>query len=61
MQLGDEPRHLFLEGFAVVFDFLGADVAAGCQDMSVGGDLGGGGGFAEAEGVGKAATYNLVF
>jgi hypothetical protein len=26
VQFGDEARHLFLEGVAVVFDFLGADV-----------------------------------
>jgi hypothetical protein len=29
VRFGDEARHLFLEGFAVVFDFLGTDVAAG--------------------------------
>jgi len=28
VQCGDEARHLFLEGFAVVLDCLGADVAA---------------------------------
>ena len=48
VQFGDEARHLFLEGFAVVFDFLGADVAAGREDVAVRGDFGGGGGFAEA-------------
>ena len=48
VQFGDEARHLFLEGVAVVFDFLGADVAAGREDVAVRGDLGGGGGFAEA-------------
>ena len=48
MQFGDEARHLFLEGVAVVFDFLRADVAAGREDVAVRGDLGGGGGFAEA-------------
>jgi hypothetical protein len=48
VQFGDEARHLFLEGVAVVFDFLGADVAAGREDVAVRGDFGGGGGFAEA-------------
>ena len=52
MQFGDEARHLFLEGFAVVCDFLGTDVAAGREDVAVRGDLGGGGGFAEAGDVG---------
>ncbi len=51
MPFGDEARHLFLEGVAVVFDFLGPDVAAGREDMAVRGDLGGGGGFAEASHV----------
>ena len=45
---GDEARHLFLEGVAIVFDFLGTDVAAGREDVAVRGDFGGGGGFAEA-------------
>jgi hypothetical protein len=35
VQFGDEARHLFLEGVAVVFDFLGADVAAGREDVAV--------------------------
>ena len=48
MQFGDEARHLLLEGFAVVCDFLGTDVAAGREDVAVRGDLGGGGGLAEA-------------
>ena len=48
MKFGDEARHLFLEGVAVVFDFLGADVAAGREDVAVRGDLGGGGGFAKS-------------
>ena len=48
MQFGDEARHLFLERFAVVFDFPGADVAAWREDVAVRGDFGGGGGFAEA-------------
>jgi hypothetical protein len=52
VQLSDEARHLFLEGVAVVFDFLGADVAAGREDVAVRGDFGGGGGFAEAGEVG---------
>ena len=47
VQFGDEARHLFLEGVAVVFDFLGADVAAGREDVAVRGDFGGGGGFAD--------------
>jgi len=51
VQFGDEARHLFLEGVAVVFDFLGADVAAGREDVAVRGDFGGGGGFAEASDV----------
>jgi hypothetical protein len=42
-QIGDEARHLFLEGVAVVFDLLGADVAAGREDVAVRGDFGGGG------------------
>ena len=52
MQFGDEARHLFLEGVAVVLDFLGADVAAGGEDVAVRGDFGGGGGFAEARRIG---------
>ena len=43
VQFGDEARHFFLEGVAVVFDFLGADVAAGREDVAVRGDFGGGG------------------
>ena len=52
MQFGDETRHLFLEGVAVVFDFLGADVAARREDVAVGGDFGGGGDFLKI-GVGQ--------
>ncbi len=52
MQLGDEARHFSLEGFAVVRDFLGADVAPGREHVAVRGDLGGGGGFAEAGHIG---------
>ena len=48
VQLGDEARHLFLERLAVVFDLLGPDIAAGGEDVAVRGDLGSGGGFAEA-------------
>ena len=48
VQFGNEARHFFLKGVAVVFDFLGADVAAGGEDVAVGGDFCGGGGFAEA-------------
>jgi hypothetical protein len=48
VQFGDEARHLFLEGFAVVFDFLGPDVAAGREDVAVRGDCG----WAEAGDVG---------
>ena len=48
MQFRDQSRHLFLEWLPVVFDFLGADVAAGGEDVAVRGDFGGGGGFAEA-------------
>ncbi len=51
MQFSDEARHLFLEGVAVVFDFLGPDVAAGREDVSVPGDFGVRGGFAEASHV----------
>ena len=36
------------KGSLVVLDFLGADVAARGEDVAVGGDFGGGGGFAEA-------------
>ena len=43
VQFGDEARHLFLEGVSVVCDVLGADVAAGREDIAVRGDLGGGG------------------
>ncbi len=64
MQFGDEARHLFLERFAVVFDFLGADVAAGREDVAVGGDFFCRGGFAEAGDVGvrrkiKSAPFRL--
>ncbi len=52
MQFGDEARHLFLEGVAVVFHFLGPDVASGREHVAVGGDFGDGGGFAEAGEVG---------
>jgi hypothetical protein len=48
VQFGHKAGHLFLEGFAIVFDFLGANVAARREHMAVRGDLGGGGGFAEA-------------
>ena len=48
VQFCDEARHLFLEGVAVVFDFLRADVAAGREDVTVCRDFGGGSGFAEA-------------
>ena len=51
VQFGDEARHLFLEGLAVVFDFLGTDIATGREDVAVRGDFGGGGGFAEARDV----------
>ncbi len=34
-QLSDESRHLFLEGVAVAFHCLGADVAAGRKDISM--------------------------
>lgn len=51
MQFGDQARHLFLEGVAVVCDFLGTNVAAGGEDVAVRGDFGGGGGFAEAGNV----------
>ena len=52
IQLRDEPRHLFLERLAVVFDFLGADVAAGREDVAVRGDFLEGRRFAEAGNVG---------
>jgi len=39
MQLCDEVRHLFLEGFAVAFGFLDADVTAGREDIIVGFDV----------------------
>ena len=42
VQFGDEARHLFLEGFAVVFDFFGADIAAGSEHIAVRRDLVGG-------------------
>src|SRR5882724_5051667 len=35
VQFGDEARHLFLEGIAIVFDLLGADVAAGREHISM--------------------------
>ena len=54
VQFGDEAWHLYLEGVAVVFDFLGADVAAGREDVAMRGDFGGGGGFAEARYVNVA-------
>ena len=53
-QFGDEARHLFLERFTVVLDRLGTNIAARGEDMAVRGDLGGGGGFAEAGDVGVA-------
>ena len=52
VQFADKARHLFLEGVAVVFDFLGANVAARRENVAVRGDFGGGGGFAEAGDVG---------
>ncbi len=60
MQFCDEARHLFLEGVAVVFDFLGADVATRGQDMAVRCDLGGGGGFAEAWNVRVAGIADVL-
>ena len=47
MQFGDEARHLFFEGVAVVFDFFGSNIATGREDVAVRGDFGGGGGFTE--------------
>ena len=35
VQFGDEARHFFLKGVAVIFDFLGADVAARGEDVAV--------------------------
>ncbi len=61
MQFGDEARHLFLEGVAVVFDFLGTDVAAGREDVAVRGDFGGGGGFAEAGDVVRISPRRIGF
>ena len=55
VQFGYEARHLFLEGFAVVLDFLSADIAAGREDVAVRGDFCSGGGFAEAGEVGVFA------
>ena len=52
VQFGDEARQLFLEGFAVVFDFLSTDIAAGREDVAMRSDVGDGGGFAEAGDVG---------
>ena len=37
--LGGQPLHLLLERLAVVLDLLGADVAAGRQDVAVLADL----------------------
>ena len=53
VQFSNEARHLFPEGLTVVLDFLGADVAAGREDVAVRGNFGGGGGFAEARHIGK--------
>ena len=47
IQLRHESRHFFLEWLAVVLNFLRADIAAGRQHMTVRGDFGGDGGFAE--------------
>ena len=54
MPFSDEARHLFLERVAVIFDFLGTDIATGRKDMAVGGDFGGGGGFAKSRHIGIA-------
>lgn len=51
VQFADEALHLFLEGFFIVLDFLGPDIAAWSQDVAVCGNFGGGGGFAEARHV----------
>jgi hypothetical protein len=48
MQLGDEARHLYFEGFTVVFDFLGTNIAARRENMSMCGNFGGRDRFAEA-------------
>jgi len=52
VQLGNEARHFFLNGIAIVFDFLGADLTTGSENVTVGGDFGGGGGFTEAGHIG---------
>ena len=52
VQFDHKASHLFLEGFAVVFDFLGADVAAGREHIAVLFDQVEVGGFAEAGDVG---------
>jgi hypothetical protein len=39
VEFRDKARHLFFEGVAIVFDFLGTDVAAGREDVPVGRDL----------------------
>jgi hypothetical protein len=39
VQFGDEARHLFLEGFTVIFNFPSADVATGREDVAMRGDF----------------------
>src|ERR1044072_5031303 len=48
LQFSDEARHLFLEGVVVLYHFLGADVAAGREDVALRCDFNGGDGFTEA-------------
>src|SRR5450759_2574205 len=50
-QLLNQARHLFGEWLAVILDFLGTDVAARRQHVTVGSDFVGGGGLAEASDV----------
>ena len=51
VQFGHEACHLFLEGFAVIFDFFRANVATGCEYVAMLFDQVEVGGFAEAGGV----------
>ena len=52
VEFGDEARHLFREGFAVVFDFFCTHITAWREDVTMCSNFSGGGGFAEARDVG---------
>jgi len=52
LQFSDEAWHLFFKRFTIVLDFFRSDIAARRENVTVRGDFGSGGRFAEASDVG---------